>query len=174
MRIAGPAFTVDCAGADNLWLHRAIYRANPGDVLVVAPHAGHEAGYWGDILNEAAMQRGVAGLVIDGGVRGSAGLCDAALPIFSRSICIVGTGKDRKALAALQSPVRIGDIIINSGDLIVGDADGVVVLPAAKAPAFVAAGLDREADEARKIEQIKAGARTIDIYEFWGRLTAAG
>lgn len=166
MRLAGPAFTVDCAGADNLWLHRAIYQANPGDVLVVAPRAGHEAGYWGDILNEAAMQRGIAGLVIDGGVRDSAGLREAALPIFSRTICIYGTGKDRDASAALQAPIRMGDIIVHPGDLIVGDADGVVALPADSAPAIIAAGLNREADEARKIEQIRAGARTIDLYGF--------
>ncbi len=166
MRMAGPAFTVDCAALDNLWIHRALYRAAPGDVLVVAPRPGLEAGYWGDILNEAATARGLAGLVINGGVRDSAGLRQAALPVFSRSICIRGTGKDHDALAALQTPVRIGGVIVLPGDLIVGDADGVVALPCISARTIVEDGLRRETDEARKIEEIRTGARTIDIYAF--------
>ena len=166
MRVAGAAFTVDCAAVDNLWIHRALYRAAPGDVLVVAPRPGPEAGYWGDILNEAATTRGLAGLVIDGGVRDSAGLRQSSFPVFANAICILGTGKDHDALAALQCPLRIGKIIVQPGDLIVGDADGVVALPAARARAIVDAGLLREADEAGKIERLRAGARSIDIYGF--------
>jgi 4-hydroxy-4-methyl-2-oxoglutarate aldolase len=166
MRVAGTAFTVDCAAVDNLWIHRALYRAEPGDVLVVAPRPGPEAGYWGDILNEAAIARSLAGLVIDGGVRDSAGLRQSGFPVFSNTICIRGTGKDHGAIAALQCPLRIGEVIVQPGDLIVGDADGVVALPAARARAIVKAGLLREADEADKIEKLRAGARSLDIYGF--------
>lgn len=166
MRLAGPAFTVHSPPFDNLWIHRALYRARPGDILVVHVGDGYEAGYWGDILNAAAIAQGLGGLVIDGGVRDTAGIGGDKFPIFARQACIRGTGKDREAIAWLNQPIRMGNVVVNPGDLIVGDRDGVLALPAAAAPAALSDSAAREADEAAKIEQIRAGARTIDLYGF--------
>jgi 4-hydroxy-4-methyl-2-oxoglutarate aldolase len=166
MLVAGPAFTVHCPAISNLQIHHALYHARPGDVLVVHVSGGVEAGYWGDILNEAAIAQGLGGLIIDGGVRDTGGLAAGSFPVFSNGVSIRGTGKDYDATAWLQAPVRMGDVLIQPGDLIVGDRDGVVAIPSAKAIAAVEAGEAREADEARKIEMIRQGARTIDLYGF--------
>ncbi|EPR16310.1 4-hydroxy-4-methyl-2-oxoglutarate aldolase [Sphingobium indicum IP26] len=166
MRVAGPAYTVVVPMLDNLWIHRALYRAEPGDVLVVSTSGGIEGGYWGDILNEAAMARGLAGLVIDGGVRDTARLAEMGLPVFSNGICIRGTIKGFDVPPRLQQPIAIGQVVIAAGDLIVGDRDGVVAIPAAQAANAVARGHARELDEAAKIARIRAGERTLDIYGF--------
>ncbi len=166
MTLSGPAFTVHCPAISNLQIHHALYHAQPGDILVVHVSGGVEAGYWGDILNEAALARGLGGLVIDGGVRDSAGLAKADFPVFSNGICIRGTGKDHDATAWLQQPVRMGEVLIQPGDLIVGDRDGVVVLPRDQVQTAIAAGQSREADELGKIEAIRRGERTLDLYGF--------
>jgi 4-hydroxy-4-methyl-2-oxoglutarate aldolase len=165
-RLCGPAFTVHCPGYDNLWIHRAIYAAAPGDVLVVATGQSLEAGYWGEILNEAALARNLGGLVIEGGVRDSAALARQNFPVFSAGICMFGTVKDFGARAWLNAPVRIGQVVISGGDLVCGDGDGVVVIPRDKVEATLTASAAREADEAVKIAKIRAGERTVDIYKF--------
>ena len=166
MRIAGPAFTVHIPAGDNLWLHRALYQAAPGDVLVVSTSGGIEWGYWGDILNEAAIARRLGGLVIDGGVRDVAGLATMAFPVFSNGICLRGTIKGYDATAWLCQPIHIGEITVRQGDLIVGDCDGVVVLPESDVAEALVAGAQRERDETDKIVQIRSGARTLDLYGF--------
>ena len=166
MVLCGPAFTVHCPPLSNLQIHHALYQASPGDILVVHVGGGTEAGYWGDILNEAALARGLGGLVIDGGVRDTAGLIRMPLPVFSQGVCIRGTGKDYEAVAWLQEGVRMGEVVIRPGDLVMGDCDGVVVIAAEDVARVVVAGEAREADEARKIEQIRQGARTLDLYGF--------
>lgn len=166
MRLAGRAFTVQCPPLSNLQIHHALYHSEPGDILVVHVSGGVEAGYWGDVLNEAALARGLGGLVIDGGVRDTAGLAEASFPVFSNGVCIRGTGKDRDAVAWLGAPVRMGEVVIRAGDLVVGDRDGVVVIAADEAGAVLEAGAAREADEARKIALIRQGARTLDLYGF--------
>jgi len=164
MRLAGPAFTVHVPAFDNLWIHRAVYEASEGDILVICTSGGVEAGYWGDILNEAAMAQRLGGLVIDGGVRDSAGLIQHPFPVFSNGVSIRGTVKGRESIAWLRQPVRIGEIIVGQGDLVVGDADGVVVIPARQAGQALEAGGRRESDEREKLMRIRAGARTIDLY----------
>lgn len=166
MVVCGPAFTVHCPALSNLQIHHALYHAQPGDVLVVHVSGGTEAGYWGDILNEAALARGLGGLVIDGGVRDTAGLAAMTFPVFSSGVCIRGTGKDHYAAAWLQEALRMGEVLIQPGDLVLGDRDGVVVIPAAQVEAAVLAGEARVEDETRKIEMIRKGARTIDLYGF--------
>lgn len=166
MMVCGPAFTVHCPALSNLQIHHALYHASPGDVLVVHVSGGAEAGYWGDILNEAAMARGLGGLVIDGGVRDTAGLAAMDFPVFSNGVCIRGTGKDFHASAWLQEAVRMGEVLIQPGDLVLGDRDGVVVIPAGDVETAMKAAEAREADEARKIALIRKGARTLDLYGF--------
>jgi 4-hydroxy-4-methyl-2-oxoglutarate aldolase len=165
-KLCGPAFTVHGPGYDNLWIHRAIYAANPGDILVVATGQALEAGYWGEILNEAAMARKLGGLVIEGGVRDSAALARQDFPVFSAGLCMFGTVKDFGARAWLNAPVRIGEVVIQGGDLICGDGDGVVAIPRDKVADVLRASAAREADEAEKIAKIRAGARTVDLYKF--------
>lgn len=164
-RIAGPAFPVQSPPADNLWLHRAIYAANPGDILVVHVGDHHEAGYWGEIMSTAAQVRGLGGLVIDGCVRDAQDLALVGFPVFSRGLCIRGTGKDRDARGALGEPVTIGGVTVARGDLIVGDADGVIAIRHDR----IAATLDRAAGRAAKetaiVERLKAGETTLAIYD---------
>jgi 4-hydroxy-4-methyl-2-oxoglutarate aldolase len=166
MKVAGPAFTVHVPAGDNLWIHRAIYRAEPGSVLVVYTSGGLEYGYWGDILTSAAQQQGLAGLVIDGGVRDSENLESMGFPVFSNGICIRGTIKDYGGTSWVGEPVQFGDVIIKQGDLIVGDRDGVAAIPSERVKEAITMGLAREADEESKTKRINDGERTIDIYGF--------
>ncbi len=166
MHLAGPAFTVHVPAFDNLWIHRAVYAAREGDILVISTSGGLEAGYWGDILNEAAIAQHLGGIVIDGGVRDSAGLIRNSLPVFSNGVSIRGTVKGRETIAWLRQPIRIGEIVVKQDDLVMGDADGVVVIPAKDVGRVLDAGTRRDSDETEKIARIRAGERTIDLYGF--------
>jgi len=163
-RFAGSALTVHSPGGDNLWLHRALDVAQPGDVMVVFANGAYEHGYWGEIMTTAAQVRGLAGLVIDACVRDGVLLSDIGFPVFSRGLCIQGTGKDFGATGWINHPVSIGQVVVHAGDLVVGDADGVVVIPHARAAEVVAAGEKRELDEADILLRLKAGESTMQIY----------
>jgi 4-hydroxy-4-methyl-2-oxoglutarate aldolase len=163
-RLCGPAVTVDSPAADNLWLHRAIYVAQPGDVLVVRVQEHYEAGYWGEIMSCAARERGLAGLVINGCVRDGSILPDFGLPVFARGLCIRGTGKDFGARGWINAPIVFADVVVHPGDLIVGDGDGVVAIPRADIEQTLKAARAREAHEAEIIQRLKQGERTLDIY----------
>ena len=165
-RVCGPAFTVEGPPIDNLWIHRAIYAAKPGDVLVVVTGGGHEAGYWGEILNTAAIARGLGGLVIDGGVRDLDALSASDFGIFSRRIAIQGTGKDFEAVGRLGQSIIFGDLPINRGDLVIGDSDGVVAIAADRVEEVITLSEQRVLDEEKAMERIRSGERTIDIYNF--------
>lgn len=166
MRVCGSAVTVSSPGGDNLWLHRALYVAQPGDVLVVHVGGAYDFGYWGEIMSCAAHARGLAGLVIDGCVRDGAILADFALPVFARGLSIRGTGKDFGARGWINSPTLFDDLIVHAGDLIVGDTDGVVAIPRSRAPDVVRAAQAREVKEAAVIEKLRGGARTLEVYGF--------
>ena len=161
---AGTALTVHSPGGDNLWLHRALDLAQPGDVLVVYASGAYEHGYWGEIMATMAQARGVAGLVIDGCVRDGALLGEMAFPVFARGLCIQGTGKDFGAIGWINHPVMIGGVTVHPGDLVVGDGDGVVVVPHARAADVVAAGQRRELDELNILKRLRAGESTLKIY----------
>jgi 4-hydroxy-4-methyl-2-oxoglutarate aldolase len=127
MRVCGLALPVLCPPADNLWLHRAIYQARPGDVLVVHTGGFAEAGYWGEVMTRAALERRLGGLVIDGCVRDWEKIARTKFPVFSRGLCIRGTTKDQRGSGSVNKAIRIGEVTIAAGDLVVGDADGVAV-----------------------------------------------
>ncbi|HTR07825.1 MAG TPA: 4-carboxy-4-hydroxy-2-oxoadipate aldolase/oxaloacetate decarboxylase [Paraburkholderia sp.] len=165
-RICGTALTVHSPGGDNLWLHRAIALAQPGDVLVVYTSGVYEHGYWGEVMTTAAKARALAGLVIDGAVRDADLLEAIGFPVFSRGLSIRGTGKDYGAIGWINEPVMIGNVTVSAGDLIVGDRDGVVAIPRARAADVVAKGMKREADEAAICKRIEAGETTMQIYDF--------
>jgi len=166
MRVCGPAVTVQSPGGDNLWLHRALYVARPGDVLVVHVSGEHDYGYWGEIMATAAQARKLGGLVIDGCVRDGVLLAQLGFPVFARGLCIRGTGKDFGARGWINHPLLLDDIQVHPGDLIVGDGDGVVALPRERAAQVVAAAQAREAKEAGIIGRIQAGERTLELYNF--------
>lgn len=166
MRLCGPAFPVRCPGGDNLRIHHAIYAAQPGDILVVDCSGAHEHGYWGEIMDVAAIARGLGGLVIDGGIRDRDRLIELGWPVFSNGICIRGTGKDPAAPGSIGAAITIGDVAIAPGDVIVGDADGVVVVAQADLADVIDASTRREDAEAGYLEQLRQGATTLDIYGF--------
>ncbi|WP_322028957.1 4-carboxy-4-hydroxy-2-oxoadipate aldolase/oxaloacetate decarboxylase [Paraburkholderia sp. J76] len=163
-KICGPAVTVHAPGGDNLWLHRAIYSAQPGDVLVVSVNQAYEHGYWGEIMSTAAKVRGLAGLVIDGCVRDQRLLSEIGFPVFARGLCIRGTGKDFGARGWINAPTRFGDVTVNAGDLIVGDEDGVVCIPRERIAEVITASEAREAAEALQMKRLEAGESTLSIF----------
>lgn len=160
-RLAGPAYTIRGMGGDNLALHHAVLTAPEGCVLVADVH-GAACGHWGEILAVAAQHRGIAGLVIDGGVRDVDELARIGFPVFARTISVRGTSKDHRG--EFNVPVRIGGITVTAGDLVVGDSDGVIALPShAVAETLVRA--DRRVEDERKIiAALRGGASTIDLY----------
>jgi 4-hydroxy-4-methyl-2-oxoglutarate aldolase len=166
MRVCGPAVTVHSPGGDNLWLHRAIYAAEPGDVLVVHVSGEHDFGYWGEIMSCAAHARALGGLVIDGCVRDGDILAEFGLPVFARGLCIRGTGKDFGARGWINFPTLFGDLVVHAGDLVVGDTDGVVVVPNEQAARVVDAARQREAKEAAILQRLRGGERTLELYNF--------
>ena len=164
-RLCGPAFAVVCPGGDNLWIHRALYAAAPGDVLVVSTGGWTEAGYWGEILSHAAAARRLGGLVIDGGVRDADRIAAVGFPVFSAGLCIRGTTKDPEGSGALGIPLHFGDTAVHPGDVVLGDRDGVVVVPALDVAWMVEASQRRVAAEAEVIRRLQAGESTLSIYD---------
>ncbi|MEV4604382.1 hypothetical protein AB0K15_44385 [Amycolatopsis sp. NPDC049253] len=164
-RVAGCAFTVRLTPGNNIWLHRALYAAAPGDVLVVSTGGAPEFGYWGDILTAAAMHRRLGGLVLDGCVRDSAELLRLGFPIFARGLCVRGTGKDATG-GDLDIDITLSSAVVRPGDLVVGDADGVVVLAREHATAVGLRAEQRDRKEAAVRERIAAGESTLEIFGF--------
>jgi 4-hydroxy-4-methyl-2-oxoglutarate aldolase len=159
---------VACPPNDNLWLHRAVYAARPGDVLVVDVAGHFEAGYWGEILSWAARSRGLAGVVIDGGVRDVARLAEIGVPVFSRCLSIRGTTKHADGRGRLNQPTVVGGLIVQPGDLVVGDDDGVVLLPRADVPGILEKALARQGRETEIIAQIRDGRTTLELFGLAG------
>lgn len=160
-RLAGPAFTVDMRPADNLMLHYALLKAKPGDVLVVDAKGFMEAGPWGDILTLQAMKLGLAGLVIHGCVRDASQIVETGFPVFCRGLSIKGTGKNQPG--RVNVPLHIGDAVIQPGDIIVGDRDGLVVVRADEVADVIMASAAREAKEAEMRKAIEQGGTTAEL-----------
>lgn len=161
MQVFGPAFTVDIRPGDNLMLHYALLHIQPGDVLVVDAKRFIEAGPWGDILTEQAISKGVAGLIINGSVRDAQAIKTLGFPVFCRGLSIKGTAK--KQPGKINIPLCIGDAVINPGDYIFGDEDGVVAVPPQNLAAVLKATQERENTEAQYREKIKQGSNTVDL-----------
>ena len=162
--ISGPAFTVHSPPGDNLWLHRAIAVAKPGDVLVVVTDAVYEYGYWGEIMSTAGNAAKLGGLVIDACVRDGALLGKVGFPVFARGLCIRGTGKDFGARGWLGAPLLLGDVTVEPGDLIVGDTDGLVAIPRADVATVLDKSREREEKEVETMRRLVAGQCSIDLY----------
>lgn len=172
MSLCGPAYTVECAPRDNLMLQLAIHFANPGDVIVVSAGAYEEAGSFGDVLGNACVAKGIAGVVTDTGVRDTAELIKLGLPVFSLSVCIKGTVKE--TLGQLGGSVIVGGQEIRSGDVIRGDADGLVMVRREDAAEVAQKSAAREEAEAGYIEAYKSGRTIIDVCNLEAVLKAKG
>jgi 4-hydroxy-4-methyl-2-oxoglutarate aldolase len=160
-RLAGPAYTVQGVQGDNLALHNAVAAAPAGHVLV-ADLGGGAFGHWGEVLAVAAMARGLLGLVIDGAVRDSAEQAELGFPVFSRGIAIRGTAK--RYPGVLGKPVLVGGVVVRTGDLLVGDADGLVAIPALHRQMVLDAADRRVDHEARIISELATGRTTIELF----------
>jgi 4-hydroxy-4-methyl-2-oxoglutarate aldolase len=135
-------------------------------VLVVYANSEYGHGYWGEVMTTQAKTRGLNGLVIDGGVRDADLLEQIGFPVFSRGLSIRGTSKDYGAIGWLNAPVRIGNVTVSPGDLIVGDRDGVMAIPRDQAAEVVEKAMQREADEQAICKRLEAGENTMQIYGF--------
>lgn len=161
MALAGPALPVRCRPGDNLALHLAIAAARPGDVLVVDYGGSLDSGPFGEIMALACQMRGIAGMVIDGAVRDSAQIAALGFPVFARGLNIRGTVKlDR---GVIGQPVTLGGVAIASGDIVLADADAIVVLDAADLDPALAAAQARAAREAVMMQRLRQGETTLSI-----------
>lgn len=161
-RLAGPACTVECTPGDNLAVHVAAATAAPGSVLVVTVGPERERGYWGEVLTTLAETRGIAGLVIDGGVRDVTALEAHGFPVFSALVALRGAAK--VAPGRIGAPVSVGDVEVRAGDWVVGDADGVTVVPEESLAGVVDAARARAAAEQRVFADLRAGHTTVELF----------
>jgi 4-hydroxy-4-methyl-2-oxoglutarate aldolase len=166
VHVAGPAYPVQCAPADNLSIHLALAEAPAGSVLVCHTGGWHDAGYVGDVILQAAVARGVAGIVIDGCVRDSATLSGSGCAVFSRGLSIRGTTKDPKLPGTVNTRIRVGLVDIDPGDLVIGDDDGVVVVRASDVDDALRRGAERDAKEEDLRARLAAGETTMALYGF--------
>ena len=162
MKICGPAYTVKTMPRDNILLHRAYAYAKPGDVIVASCSGFYEAGYWGDLMSLGAKTKGIAGLVIDGCIRDADDIEAMGFTVFSRGLCILGTSNHGDG--TLNEPIIIGDILINPGDIIVGDRDGVVVVPQNRIEEAIEKSKARELKEENVRQQLREGKTSLQIY----------
>jgi 4-hydroxy-4-methyl-2-oxoglutarate aldolase len=159
--LAAPAYPVGCTPGDNLAVHVAVTTAPAGSVLVVDVGPLPDRGYWGEVLTTAAEAAGLAGLVIDGGVRDVAALEAHRFPVFSSTISLPGARKDQAG--TVGAPVTVGGVPVARGDWVVGDVDGVTVVPVPSLDAVCEAGEARAAKEAGFFAALRGGATTVEL-----------
>jgi 4-hydroxy-4-methyl-2-oxoglutarate aldolase len=160
-RLAGPATTVEVVSGENGTIHRAVASAEEGSVLVVAAGGGVERAVWGEVLAQAAVARGVLGVVIDGAVRDVERLQQIGLTTYARGACPLGPHKGWPGRTDLA--IACGGVVVQPADMVVGDADGVVVIPAGEAARVYDLAAARQQVEAEWLERVAHGESTVDI-----------
>jgi 4-hydroxy-4-methyl-2-oxoglutarate aldolase len=159
-RLAAPAYPVVCGPGDNLAIHVAVASAPAGAALAVDAHE-EELGFWGEVLTTGAQARGLAGLVIDGCVRDIAALEQHEFPVFSAGIALPGAAKVSGGTAGRNATV--GGARVDEGDWLVGDSDGVVVVPGSRLDEVIAAGTARQEKESGMFQRLRDGATTLEL-----------
>ena len=160
-RVCGPAVTVDCPPGDNLMLHVAVAHARPGVVIVATVGGYLQAGAWGEILTEAARARGLAGLVIDGAVRDIDAIEASGFPVFSRGLAIGSCTKERPG--KLDEPIQLGGATVGPGDLVFGNADGLVIVEHDRIDEVYQAAAGRRRKELEIISKLREGRTTMEL-----------
>jgi 4-hydroxy-4-methyl-2-oxoglutarate aldolase len=158
--VAGSAYPLECSPGDNLAIHIAMEKAPRGSILVIST-GSFVAGYWGEVLTVAAEAAGVAGLVIDGGVRDIAALTARRFPVFTRGISMRGTIK--ASAPSVGKPISFTGTPVAAGDLVVADDDGVLVIPATHVDHTLAQGQARADKEAKMMEALTQGKSTLEL-----------
>jgi 4-hydroxy-4-methyl-2-oxoglutarate aldolase len=172
MKICGPAFTVQCAPGDNMMLHKALEKAQPGDVIVATVGGAEEYGYFGDLMATSALARKVGGLAIEGCIRDSEEIIEAGFPVFSTGLCIRGSGKG--TLGLVNYPTVFGGISVNPGDLILGDDDGMVLVRREEVEEVLKKTEERVAKETDKAKVLASGVSSVEFNKFGPLFEAAG
>ena len=171
-RLAGSAITISCQAGDNLMIHAAIEICRPGDVLVVTTTSESTDGMFGELLAVSCRAHGVVGLLIDAGVRDVADLTTMAFPVWAKAIHAQGTVK--ATAGSVNVPVVCAGAAIAPGDVVIGDVDGVVVVPKAMAVDVAKAGADRVAKEEKSRARLKNGELGLDFYGLRAKLAELG
>lgn len=172
MRLAGPALTVAASPGDNLIVHYAVTKARAGDILVIDAQGFLEAGLWGDVLSEAAIQAGIAGVIIDGAVRDCDTICALGLPVFARGVSIKGTVKRRSG--KVGTDIVCAGALVRHGDIVVGDRDGVVVVPTLDLERVCSAADSRISYEDGIRNGLRKGRTTIEMMDLAKSLESFG
>ena len=160
-KVCGRAITVECPPCDNLMLHIAVANAKPGAIIVATVGGFLLAGAWGEILTEAALACGVAGLVIDGAVRDIDAIEALRFPVFSRGLAIGSCTKERPG--KLDVPIQLGGAAVRPGDLVVGNADGLVVVEQGRIEEVYQAAVERRKRESEIITKLRQGRTTLEL-----------